>query len=67
MLHSSAFPQSILAVLDSLVELGKAISESKEMQTADSGNPGRVTLSAIEQDNQQGLSSNELFYRRPGD
>lgn len=62
-----AFLQSILAALDSLVALGRAVSEPREMEIADSGSLGGVTLSAIEQDNQLGSSSNEQFYRRPGD
>ncbi len=66
MLPVNTFPQNILAALDSLVELGKAVSKQQEIQTTVSDNPGRVTLSAVERDNNQKSSSNEQFYRRFG-
>ena len=41
-------PQNILTVLDALAELGQAITDHQEQQTADSDNPGRETLSTAE-------------------
>lgn len=55
-------PRNIIAVLDALAELGKVVQE--QSKTADSGNPGRETRSAAEQDNHQRQSGDEVFYPR---